>query len=80
MFTNSNTPSSTGRRRKGNYVTVARQHTALQIKGTFLLVLYKLITALSCAEKLKYKLNCTVTVRIWKEGRKKDQEGSSSLS
>jgi hypothetical protein len=71
MFININTSSSTGRRQKGNYVTVARQPTALQMKGTLLLVLYKLIMALPCVrQKLKYKLNCMVTVRISKEGRK----------
>jgi len=80
MFTNSNTPSSTGRRQKGNYVTVARQHAALQMEGALLLVLYKLIIALCCAEKLKHKLNCTVIVRIWKGGREKDNEDSSCLS
>ena len=74
MSINSNTSSSTGRRQKGNYVTVARQLTALQMKGTLLLVLYKLIIALSRAEKLKYKLNCPVTVRISNEGRKEGRK------
>jgi len=34
MFTKSNTSSSTGRRQKGNYITVAKQLTALQMEGT----------------------------------------------
>ena len=76
MFMQSNTSSSSGRGRIGNYVTVARQPTALQMKGELLFVPYKLITVLSCVRKMKIQIKlCGYCAGI--AGMKKDHEESS---